>query len=522
MARPATRLSSSSTRQLASGGVIVETLVGKVEGVEKGGILQFRAIPYAWADRFRPPEPALPWAGVLDATQFGPAAPQEPSATDALLGVRDQVTSEDCLTLNVYTPAADDERRPVMVWIHGGGFTSGAGHLPYYNATKLAAESNVVVVTINYRLGVLGFLYLDHLCPDLAGSGNNGLRDQIAALEWVRDNVDAFGGDPSRVTIFGESAGGMSVATLLGAPAAQGLFHGAIAQSGAAENVLDTDAASWVTDQVLDHLELGPGDVVQLLDVPLEEILTAQNAAETAVLTGAPGPDRRATADLHLPFQPVVDGGLLTGPPLDAIRAGSAAGVPLVVGTTAEEWNLFALRDTLDDIGEARLHRRATRMLGPELGEQAIDVYRTARPAAHSGELWCAILTDRVFRMPAVRLAEAQLPHAPHVAMYRFDYRSTVMDGQVGACHAIDIPFVFNNVDQPGVQLLLGGVDEGTQALARQASAAWARMAATGRPGGGDLDWPDYDLDRRATCIFDRTTTLVDDPEGAIRAFWTS
>jgi para-nitrobenzyl esterase len=502
--------------------VIVETLVGKVEGVEKGGILQFRALPYAWADRFRPPEPALPWTGVLDATQFGPAAPQEPSPTDTLLGVRDLVTSEDCLTLNIYTPAADDRRRPVMVWIHGGGFTSGAGHMPYYNPTKLVAESDVVVVTINYRLGVLGFLYLDHLCSELAGSANNGIRDQIAALTWVRDNIDAFGGDPGRVTIFGESAGGMSVAALLGTPAAAGLFHGAIAQSGATEHVNDAETATFVTAAVLEHLEVDPGDVAQLLDLPLDEILSAQNAVETEMRSGRPRPDAPPTAGLHLPFRPVVDGGLLPRPPLDAVREGSAAGVPLVVGTTADEWNLFAVRDSLDDIGEERLRRRATHMLGAERGEEAIALYRAARPEAHNGALWCAILTDRVFRMPAIRLAEAHLPHAPHVAMYRFDYCSAVMEGRVGACHAVDIPFVFDNVEQRGVQMLLGGVDDETRALARQASAAWARMATTGRPGGDGLDWPAYDLDRRTTCVFDRRTTLVEDPEGAIRTFWSS
>jgi para-nitrobenzyl esterase len=501
--------------------VIVETAAGKVEGLERAGILQFRGVPYAWADRFRPPEPAPPWSGVLDATQFGPAAPQEPSASDALFAAEHQDYGEDCLVLNVYTPAADDRRRPVMVWLHGGGFTSGSGHSPYYNGTKLAQHGDVVVVTLSYRLGALGFLYLDHLADEFAGSGVNGIRDQVAALRWVRDNIATFGGDPGRVTIFGESAGAMSVSTLLAAPDAAGLFHGAIAQSGAAENVLVPEAAMQVTDLVLAQLDLSPADFEQLLDLDVDQILTAQSMAATTFLTSRPDPRRPASGHLQLPFQPVVDGGFLPRHPLDAIRDGSAAGIPLIVGTTADEWNLFALGDALGDIGEERLHRRLGRMLGDDGADEAIALYREARPKTrNSSRLWCAMLTDRVFRMPAIRLAEAQLKYTPDVSMYRFDYRSTAMAGVAGACHAIEIPFVFDTVEHPGVKMLLGGVDDGTRLLARRSATAWTTMAQTGRPAHDDLDWPAYDLDRRATCVLNRTTSVLDDPEGDIRAFW--
>ena len=503
--------------------MIVETVAGKVEGLERDGVLQFRGIPYAYADRFRPPEPALPWAGVLDATSFGPSAPQEPSATDALFGVEAQEYGEDCLVVNVVTPAADDTARPVMVWIHGGGFTNGSGRSPYYNATRLALDGDVVVVTVNYRLGALGFLYLDHLAGDLTGSGVNGIRDQIEALRWVRDNIAGFGGDPGRVTIFGESAGAMSVGTLLAAPEAAGLFHAAALQSGAGENVLAPETAMRVTEQVLAHLELTPADVEQLLDLPVHEILTAQSTAMAAALTSRPDPRRPSSGYLQLPFAPVVDGGLLTRPPLDAVRAGSAAGIPLVVGTTADEWNLFAIQDSLGDIGPERLRRRLVRMLGDDRADVAVELYRAARPTAHSSKLWCAMLTDRVFRMPAVRLAEAQLAHTPDVSMYRFDYRSTAFGGVAGACHAIEIPFVFDTVEHQGVQTLLGGIDDGTRRLARRCSAAWATFARTGRrPAHDDLDWPAYDLSRRATCVLDREPTVLDDPEGDIRAFWNS
>jgi para-nitrobenzyl esterase len=266
--------------------VIVDTTCGKVEGLERGGVVQFRGVPYGRAERFRPVETARPWAGVLDATRFGPVAPQRRSPTDVLLGIDKQHASEDCLVLNVFTPGVDEARRPVMVWIHGGGFTNGSGHLPYYNGTKLALHGDVVVVTINYRLGVFGFLRLDHLLGGrderFAGSANNGLRDQVAALRWVRDNIAGFGGDPGRVTIFGESAGGMSVTSLLATPAAEDLFHGAIAQSGAGENVLTVDEAEQITADVLGRLGLPTGSadgaktVEQLLGAPIEAVLEAQ------------------------------------------------------------------------------------------------------------------------------------------------------------------------------------------------------------------------------------------------------
>lgn len=502
--------------------MIVETVAGKVEGLERAGILQFRGIPYGWADRFRPAEPAPPWSGVLDATQFGPSAPQEPSATDTLFGTEDQVSGEDCLVLNVFTPAADDRRRPVMVWIHGGGFTSGSGRSPYYNASKLAERGDVVVVTVNYRLGALGFLYLDHVAGDLAGSGVNGLRDQIESLRWVRDNIAGFGGDPGRVTIFGESAGAMSIGALLAAPEATGLFHQAVLQSGAAENVLAPETAMRVTESFLDHLDLTGADVEPLLDMPVEEILSAQAAAMTSVLTSRPDPRRPGSGYLQLPFQPVVDGGLLTRTPLDAVRAGSAAGVPLVVGTNMDEWNLFAIQDSLGDIGPERLRRRVVRVLGEDRGDEAIELYRAARPGAHSSKLWCALMTDRIFRMPAVRLAEAQMPHVAEgaVSMYRFDYRSKAMGGLAGACHAIEIPFVFDTVEQEGVRMLLGGIDDETRHLARLCSTAWTTMAHHGRPAHAELDWPAYTLDRRATAVLNRTTGVVDDPEGEVREFW--
>jgi len=495
--------------------VIVDTTAGKVQGMPKHGVLQFRGIPYAHAGRFGPAGPTEPWVGIRDATAFGPMAPQNPSPLEAMLGAQGQDGDEDCLVVNVYTPADDDAARPVMVWIHGGAFVAGSGHVPWYNGSNLARLYDVVVVTLNYRLGALGFLHLGHLEPTFTGSGSNGIGDQIQALRWVHDNIAGFGGDPANVTIFGESAGGMSVSTLLGTPAASGLFRGAIAQSGAASHVHDTSTAAWVTERFLAALDLSPASADALLALPVDDILRAQATVDAEVLGGAgPGIGRLA-------FQPVVDGGLLPRSPLDAIRAGSAAGINLVIGSTADEWNLFQLQARSNGaVSDERLLRRLARVVGDDRIDDTIAVYRDARPAADLDGLFCAAMTDWVFRMPAIRLAEAQIAHGPRVSMYRFDYPSTAFGGVLGACHAIDVPFAFANLDRGGVELILGGIDDATHRLAERTSRAWSTAARTGSPEHDELPWPAYDANRRATCLLDREVAVVDDPAGDVRRLW--
>jgi para-nitrobenzyl esterase len=499
--------------------VIVDTSAGKVRGIEKRGVQQYRGIPYARAERFRAPRPVEPWPGVRDASEFGLIAPQNPSPTEALLGAQDRPSGEDCLVLNVFTPGADDAARPVMVWIHGGAFVAGSGNVVWYDGSNLARTGDVVVVTINYRLGALGFLHLGHLEPDLAGSGANGIRDQVAALEWVRDNIAAFGGDPGRVTIFGESAGGMSVGTLLGTPAAAGLFHAAIAQSGAAHHNHLPDVAEWVTGGFLDALGLSPTSADALATVPVEDVLRAQAAIEQRVQ--ADGRRDEGPGVGALTFQPVVDGAVLPAPALDAVRAGSAAGVPLVAGSNADEWNLFHLRARLNGpLSDDQVRRRLGRLVGTDRVDDVLDVYRRARRQADPDGLLCAVMTDHVFRMPAVRLAEAQAAHTNQVAMYRFDLASKAMDGALGACHAIEVPFVFDNLDRGGVDMLLGGLDDGSRGLAATLAGAWAAVARTSSPSHDSLDWPAYDLDRRLTCVLDRRPAIEADPDAETRALW--
>jgi para-nitrobenzyl esterase len=499
-------------------GVIVDTPSGKLQGLEKRGVVQFRGVRYARAERFRPPANVEPWTGVLEATAFGPTAPQNPAPLGGVFGDRPGGGDEDCLFLNVFRPVADAAApRPVMVWIHGGAFVSGSGSVPWYDGGPLALRGDVIVVTINYRLGALGFLHLGHLDPAFAGSGANGIRDQVAALAWVRDNIAAFGGDPGNVTIFGESAGGMSIGTLLGTPAASGLFHKAIAQSGACAHVHTASAAEWVTEQFLAKLGLSPTALDGVLAAPVDAVLAAQQAvqtdmeeragrAETAV--GAPPVGR-------LTFQPVIDGTVLPAAPLDAVAAGHAAGVPLVTGTTADEWNLFQLRSRIaGQLTPEQARRRAALVVGDDRADDVLDAYRAARPSADPDGLLCALMTDHVFRIPAIRMAEAHVPHAPRTSMYRFDYASP----NFGAVHGIDVPFAFDNLHR--AEILLSGLDDGALRLAARTAGAWASVANTGSPEHEDLAWPAYAPDERLTCRLDRQPEVLADPEGEIRRMW--
>ena len=488
--------------------MIANTPRGKVQGIDKAGVLQFRGIRFATAERFRPPVAVEGWDGVLEATGFGPIAPQNPSPLETMLGAGEMASGEDCLSLNVYTSSLDGAR-PVMVWIHGGGFTAGAGSTPWYAGNNLASKGDVVVVTINYRLGAFGFMHLDAF----PGSGNSGILDQVAALEWVRDNISAFGGDPGNVTIFGESAGGMSVGTLLGTPAARGLFHHAVPQSGAANNIATIDSAQRVTDEMLRQLGLRHDQQEALLDLDVAAILQAQQTVGTELLSGG---------NMFLPFCPVADGVVLTEQPLAAVRGGAAADVDVLIGTTADEWNLFhVLRREPGGMTDEQLHRRVARVITDTRADEVIDVYRTARPGATNDDIFCAIGTDMVFRIPAIRLAEAQATHRDTTRMYLLDYKSSAFDGALGACHAIDIPFVFDNVDRGGVQMLLGGVDDQARELAAATSRAWTTFARTGSPEHDGLPpWPTYSPGRRAVMELGRTRAVLHDPGAAERLLW--
>jgi para-nitrobenzyl esterase len=425
---------------------------------------------------------------------------------------------EDCLYLNVYTPAADGAARPVMVWIHGGGFVIGSGSQPVYDARPLAHRGDVVVVTINYRIGPLGFLHLADLCPELAGAtANAGIRDQVAALEWVRDNIAAFGGDPRNVTIFGESAGGMSVGTLLGMPSARGLFARAIAQSGASHNVHTRETATKVTARFLEELGITPAQAAGTLrELPPDKLLETQQ--QTVLKLG--------TSLGLLAFQPLVDGDSLPEPPLDAVAAGHAAHVTLMTGTTRDEWTLFGMLDPrVGSLDEAGLVKRLLAQLPEARVPGLVEAYRHARDGhapSSPKDLYFAIQTDRIFRIPAIRLAEAQQQHQLHTYLYRFDWTTPAFGGALGACHAVDLAFVFGLVDRPGAELFTGGGPE-AQLLSERVMDAWTAFAHSGDashaglPGGR---WNPYDTERRATMLLGRDCALEFDPGAAERRAW--
>ena len=505
--------------------MIVETSSGRVRGSEERGVRVFRGIPYAASaageGRWRAPRPAAPWSGVRDALRSGPAAPQPEARMLAPLGVAPGSTSEDCLCLDVWTPGPAGRGRPVLVWIHGGGFTSGAGSLPLYDGAALARAGDAVVVTLGYRLGALGFLALPELAASEGGPpANFGLLDQLAALAWVHANAAAFGGDPERICLFGQSAGAMCIGALLASPRSSGLVARAILQSGAASNVHPAGIAARVAALFCEELGASPRDGRALRQAPLARVLAAQARVQ-----------ERLRGELEPPaFQPCVDGVLLAEPAIDAFAAGRAARVPLLVGTNRDEWKFYALGDPkARALDEAGLLRRFERLLpgrdpaGRGWAARAIETYRAARAGRASvepAELWFAIQSDRWFRFPATRLAELHAAWQPEVRSYLFEWPSPALGGWLGACHGLEIPFVFGGAGE-GPLASFVGIGDGVRELSRWMQRAWldfARGDALRLPGGGA--WPAYERERRATLRLGPECELALRPGDAERTFW--
>jgi len=493
---------------------IVETPSGRLAGTEAEGVRRFLGIPFAKPPvgprRFAAPEPADPWPGEREACAPGPSAPQ-PTMVLPLPGMDVGRTDEDCLYLNVFAPAGGAARKPVLVWIHGGGFVIGSGSQVIYEGSRLARRGDVVVVTVNYRLGALGFLHLAELCPELPGAVSNaGLRDQVAALAWVRRHVEAFGGDPENVTIFGESAGGMSVATLLAMPSARGLFQRAAPQSGACHHFHAPEMATRVAEAFLASLGIERRDAARALrELPAQKLVEAQT--QTTLKLGT-------TLGL-LPMQPVVDGDSLPQPALAAVRAGSAAGVPLLTGTTRDEWKLFTLLDpSLARLDPVSLLARLGRDVPEVDADRVYATYRDARARRGAStaplDLYAAIHTARTFWVPALRLAEAQAAHEPRTFVYRVDHESPMANGALGACHGIEIGFVFGTYGVAGGEQFVGKGPE-VEALAERMMDAWLAFARDGDPG-----WAPYAPPRRATMVFGRACALEDDPDADERRVW--
>ena len=479
---------------------IAQTAQGKLEGQMEDGLAVFRGVRFAQAPlgqlRFRAPQPPESWQGLRSAAEFGPIAPQVPNeALNSLVGGNEQPQDEDCLYLNVWTPGLDGGKRPVMVWIHGGGFTIGSGSESYYTGANLAARGDVVVVTINYRLGALGFLHLPAL-----GETNFGMRDQAQALRWVQQNIAEFGGDPGNVTIFGESAGGMSVGTLMGSPEAAGLFHKAIPQSGAGHHSLTLERAEQVGRQFAEALGVDPGDAAGLRGAPVGKVLEASGLLEAAGLAAmAEG----AMPDMQ--FQPVVDGEFLEAPAINAVRGGLSSGVPLLIGALDEEWKLFDAMMPGEPPNEEDVVARLDGFHGN--GREAYDAYRDARAARGESteprEIFQQAAGDLLFRIPADQLASAQAAQQPDTYAYIYDWKSPALDGALGACHALDIPFTFGT---HGLAEEFAGTGPEADELAETVMAGWLAFARTGNPSSRGREWPRFTESERAVTVLGADT----------------
>jgi len=481
----------------------VETAYGKVQGEQAGNVTVWRGIPYAKPPlgprRFCPPEPPEKWSGTREAINFGPVATQPASEIMEFLGNRTDNMSEDCLYLNIWSPGADGKKRPVMVWIHGGAFISGSGSSQIYDGASFAELGDVVVVTINYRLGILGFLHLGDIGgEDYAFSGNCGILDQVAALKWVKENIEAFGGDPDQVTIFGESAGAMSVGILLGMPQAKGLFNKAILQSGAARNVLSRERATKVTEKLLSSLQVDHNHLDKLKELPVEKLIEASNLVPMMSLG------------------PVLDGKAIPVHPEEALAQGAAKDIAVLIGTNKDEYKLFSFFDPVWRSGDqnaiAKTFESSFGTFWPALAEEFADGGKLDH------DLYNQLMTWLIFTAPAIKLAEMQSGQGAPIWMYRFDWETPVFNGAFGSCHALEIPFVWNVLDKQGTSNFTGTDPEKNQSIAAQMHHAWISFARSGNPNTNALpNWPEYDLNERATMLFHTDSRIVNDPDGVIR-----
>ena len=491
-------------------GATVQTTAGRLRGYLDNTVHVFKGVPYgastAGANRFLPPRKPQSWTGVRDAFEWGQRSPQILGGEPAEMIPTDprEPLGEDCLVMNIWTPNPAGGRRPVMVWLHGGGFASGSGSYSIYEGRELARKHDAVAISINHRLNVFGYLYLAHLGGNWANASNAGMLDIVAALEWIRDNIAAFGGDPQNVTIFGQSGGAGKVSTLMAMPSARGLFHRAIAQSGAAVTATPTAQAIRTTEQLLQRLNIKADQLDALQKVPMAQLVEALRAPAGA----PPGPGG------GLNFGPVVDGTSLPAHPFDPTAPGQSASVPFMTGTTATEVTFFAPDDQLRPIDDATFRGRVKGLLKIEDAEadRLIALYRKNEPGRDNIDLFLRMSTDNsFFRLGVETQAERKAAQrgAP-VYMYRFEYYSPVRGGRLKAMHCMEIPFVFDNLAAGAVYT---GSGPEAQRIADQMSAAWVAFARTGNPNHkGMPQWAAFDGSQRPTMVFGPTTKLVNDP----------
>lgn len=512
--------------------LIVETQSGFVRGSVVNGLRAWRGIPFAAPPigrlRLRSPEPVEPWEGVRDALRYGSAAPQHEGKVMSLPDGIDQ--SEDCLTLNVFATREEDESsdpdadstdnvlfddshgKPVMVWIHGGAYVAGCSAPTLYDPAHVIENGDVVFVSVHYRLGALGFLDFSSFATDDEPFDTNlGLRDILAALGWVQRNIAAFGGDPDRVTIFGQSAGGGCVTTLLTSPYAAGLFSGAIAQSSPASSIYDTKRAAAVAAQFLEILGVSPDDPAALRLASPAELSAAALELMSVIAHETPG---------SLAFAPVVDADVVPVHPLDAYQAGTQLRVPLIIGTNHDEATLFRMiRSPLMPVTPHALHSMFAEIASerPDLEASAETRVEAAYPTGTERRASAELARDAGFRMPSIWLAAAHSRVAP-TRMYRFDHATPMLKLLgLGATHGTEVAYVFGNfgVMKKDPSFDLGGLPE-ARLVSASIQSHWVNFAAN-----GDVeDWPLYEENARSTLVIDHEDVIVDDPDGAVREAW--
>lgn len=497
---------------------IVETRQGRLRGAWDGSCHVFRGIRYAVAKRFMPPELPEPWGGIRDALAPGASAPQTnanpPPGPPYVITAQlprpagappppKLPESEDCLFLNVWTPALNDGRkRPVMVWLHGGFFYGGTGSTT--DGSGIAGRGDAVIVSINHRLNAFGYTHLADIAgADFAHSGNAGMLDIVAALEWVRDNIEAFGGDPACVMVFGASGGGMKTSFLMASPRAKGLFHRAGVQSGPGLRFMERDAASAVTERLLVEVGLNSSNARDLATLPMERLLAAYHAVAAAM------PPARF---IDLPcFAPVIDPVLLPHHPFSPSAAPQTATIPMLIGWNAQEMSFFWGNDpaafTMDEAG---LRRRAATFLGDK-AEEILGQYRAAYPDATPARIYLQSFSDYSLMLPVLAQADRHAAAGgERTYCYRLDFQSPALGGKLGALHTMESPLVFDRVESS--RALLGAGDAPSM-LARQMSEAWVRFAATGDPNGDGLaDWPQYGAPQRPIMLFNTDSQTASDP----------